>query len=145
MQTDEQTITVKLTDKNGDTTLVMSRNDSNRLNFVQWPLKRLEPDGYHALCQYLGDTMLRMLLVAYPAEFGKHPRLTPPKRDTDNPHGLVHALIGRSYKEKTTDYIAVIDKLIERNAAELSDTELPDIWKAARLQLIEIFSSGHAT
>lgn len=138
-------LTVKLTDKNEQTTPIMSRNDNSRLNFVQWSLERLEPEGYHALCQYLGDTALRMLLVAHPAEFAKYPRLTPPKRDTDDPHGLVHALIGRSYKERTTDYIAVIDKLVERNAAELSDTELPEIWKAARLQLLEIFAPDAAT
>jgi len=141
----EQRVTIGFTDKNGQTVLVLLRDDSQRLNCVQWPLHRLEPEGYHALCQHLGDTALRMLAIAHPDEFAHYPRLTPPPQETDDPHGLVHALIARSYKERTTAYIAVIDRLIEQNAAALRETELPETWKEARLQLIEVFPPSPAT
>jgi hypothetical protein len=136
-------VSLKLVDKHGRATLVMSRNDNDRLNMVQWSLDRLEPDGYHALCQYLGDTVLRMLLVSHPDEFAMHPRLTPPSSEVDDPYGLVDALLQRSYKEQTTDYIPVIDRLISLHAGVLSDTGLPENWKAARAQLLEIFPAGH--
>jgi hypothetical protein len=143
MPPNEKAVSLKLADKNGQTMLVMSRNDNSRLNMVQWSLDRLEPDGYHALCQYLGDTVLRMLLASNPDEFAKYPRLTPPSRETDDPYGLVDELMQRSYKEQTTDYIAVIDRLVKQHTDVLSETGLPENWKAARVQLMEIFPAGH--
>ena len=135
-------VTIGFTDKKGQPVLVLLRDDNNQLNCTQWPMHRLEPEGYHALCQHLGDTALRMLAIAHPDQFAKFSSLVPPMREIDGPHGLIHALIARCYKERTTAYIAVIDRLIEQNAAALSETELPETWKAARLQLIEIFPPG---
>lgn len=135
-------VTIGFADKAGEPMLVLLRDDSNQLNSAQWPMHRLEPEGYHALCQHLGDTALRMLAIAHPDEFAKFPSLVPPLREIDGPHGLIHALIARCYKEQTTDYVAVIDRLIAQNAAALSETELPETWQAARLQLMGIFSPG---
>lgn len=145
MSLKEIKVTIGFANKNGQPALVLLRDDSQQLNFVQWPIHRLEPEGYLALCQHLGDTALRMLAIAHPDEFAKFPLLAPPKREIDDPHGLIHALIRRSYKEQTTEYIPVIDRLIKQNAAALSETELPEAWQAGRLQLIEIFSPGPAT
>lgn len=138
-------VSLGFADKNGQPALILLRNDNELFNYVQWPMERLVAAGYLALCQDLGDTTLRMLAIAHPAEFAKFPTLAPPRRETDEPHGLVHALMDRSYKERTTDYIPAIDRLIEHNAAELSGTELPEIWKRARLQLLEIFAQPRPT
>lgn len=135
----EHRVSIGFADKNGQAVLVLLRDDNQRLNYVQWPLHRLEPEGYHALCQHLGDTALRMLAVAHPDEFARYPRLVPPSQNIDDPHGLVHALIARSYKEKTTHYIDVIDRLIEHNATALAETELPETWKSVRQNLMEAF------
>ena len=135
----EPKLTIALAGRNGQATLVMSRNDNNRLNLVQWPMYRFEPDGYHALCQYLGDTTLRMLAVVHQDEFAKYPRLVPPKLDTDSSYGLVDALIQRSYKEKTTAYIAAIDRLIKHSADELKESNITETWQAVRSNLIEAF------
>ncbi|WP_426175689.1 hypothetical protein [Massilia sp. TWR1-2-2] len=135
----EVKVTVGFADKNGQPALVMTRDDNQNFNFVQWLMHRHESAGYVALCQNLGDTVLRMLALAHSAEFAKTPALVPPRQDVSEPYGLVHALMHRSYKEQTTDYVQTIDLLMEKNADELSDTELPEIWQAARLQLIEIF------
>jgi hypothetical protein len=143
MPPNETAVSLKLVDKNGRAMLVMSRNDNYRLNMVQWQMHRLEADGYHALCQYLGDTVMRMLYVSNPDEFAKHPRLIPPSREVDDPYGLVDALLQRSYKEQTTDYIPVIDRLVKLHADVLSETGFPENWKAARVQLLEIFPAGH--
>ena len=56
----------------------MSRNDNKRLNMVQLSMHRVERNGYHYLCQYLGDTMLRMLAVVHEGEFANISQLIPP-------------------------------------------------------------------
>lgn len=146
----EPRITVALTADNGDAeegdradaALTIVRNDGGGiLNTQRWNLRRLEPHGYHALCQGLGDSLLRLLAAAHPAEFAKYPLLVPPKLDTDDPSGLVLSLINRSYKEKTADYISAIDRIFQQSADHLNETDLPVTWKDIRLNLMQAFPS----
>jgi hypothetical protein len=86
-----------------------------------------------------------MLVIAHPEDFAKFPSLMPPLRGIDGPHGLIDALIARCYKEQTTEYVAVIDRLVERNAVALSETAMAEVWQAARLQILEIFAPNPAS
>ena len=133
-------ITIRLVNKNSEPTLVITRNDSDRLNLIQWPMSQLEPAGYQALCQIIGDRAMRMLAVVQHDEIAKFPRLLPPKLHTETYYGIVDALIQRSYKEKTTAYIPAIDRLIEQRADELNESSLPETWPANRENLIKAFS-----
>ncbi len=66
-------ITIRVVKKNSEPTLVITRNHSERLNLVQWPMSQLEPAGYQALCQLIGDRALRMLAVVQHDEIPKFP------------------------------------------------------------------------
>lgn len=129
-------ITIRLFDKNGEPTLVITRNDNNMLNLIQWPLKDLDPAGYLSMCQLVGDRVMRMLAVVQRDELAKFPRLVPPTLLTETYFGVVNALISRSYKEKTLEYIPAIDRLVEQKVDELYE---PESWPAHRENLLISF------
>ncbi len=94
----ETKVTIAFADKNGQSEIVLLRDDNQHLNYVRVTMHRVEQEGYLALCQRLGDLALRMLVIAHPNEFANFPSLRPPPHDYDGPHGRIHALIGRSSK-----------------------------------------------
>ena len=103
----------------------------------RWDMGEFEHGGYHALCHYVGEGVLRLLARAHPAEFAKFPLLVPPKPPYEDPHDVAGALMTLSILEKTTDYAAAIDALIARYGAELGRTDLPETWASIKRELIE--------
>ena len=123
---------------NGDrVSLTMTRSDGGGIpSYANWDLRDVESEGYLALCQRIGNIALRKLADAHPAEFARHPLLVPPKESHDDPVGVVTSLIHRSVVQKTTAYIAAIDIMFETDAAAMSYTNLNDIWRDTRANLI---------
>lgn len=105
---------------------------------LHWDLHELEPEGYHALCQRVGSTVMTMLTQAHPAEFAKFPLLVPPMpSEFDTLRCIIDHLMFRSTKEKTTAYISALDAIFVENATELGRTSLPEAWSVIRGTLIE--------
>jgi hypothetical protein len=133
-------ITVALAVEDDRVTLAILRNDSGGvLSNVHWDLRKLEHEGYQALCHRVGNAVSRMLAAAHPTEFAKYPLLVPPKPESDDPCGIVLSLIRRSYKEKTSAYVTVIDRFFDHSASELEQTDLPATWQSVRDDLVKSY------
>jgi hypothetical protein len=134
----EQNVKVALA-VNGDRTTIMVRrsDDGAGPSWMRWDLGEVEKEGHHALCQRVGSAVVAMLAQMYPDEFASFPGLAPPDLTSlDELRDLVLGLIRRSVEEKTTVYVAAIDNLFERHAAELGQTDLPETWRSIRIRVM---------
>jgi hypothetical protein len=129
-------ITIALAVNEKRHTLIVSRDDStNVLNGLHRDLHDLEHEGYHAMCQRVGDVSMHMLARAHPDVFAQYPLLAPPKPPYDDPHQIVFSLMHRSIKEKTTDYAAAIEALFKRHADNPDLTSLAESWEEYKLTI----------
>lgn len=129
-------ITISLAVNDKRHTLIVSRDDSTKvLNGLHRDLHDLERDGYHALCQRIGDVSMHMLASAHPDVFAQYPLLTPPKPSYDDPHEIIFSLMHRSIKEKTSAYATAIEALFTRHADNPDLTSLAETWKEYQLTI----------
>lgn len=134
----EPKITVALTTNDDRTDLVVRRNDGNsadqELCWVRINLHDAEREGHHALSQRIGTVALNMLIQAHSDEFAKYPLLVPPDLSSfERLRGLVLELISRSTLEKTSAYVPALDAIFAHNAADLTQTNLLEMWPDLRL------------
>lgn len=123
-----------------DRTVLVTTCDGGNgvLRQFRWELDEAEPAGHMALCQRIGYATLLMLSAAHPEEFARYPRLLPPPAsENEGALDIVLALIHRSVQEKTLDYVAAIDRLLQSGNGDLARTDVAENWATIRLTLVE--------
>lgn len=124
---------------NGDrTVLVVKRSDeSSVLRQLRWDLQEVEREGFHALAQRVGATVVKMLQAANPDDFVRYPMLTPPPRNrADEAREIVIKLIGLTMEGKSAAYVSAIDALIESGGSDIDRYDLVEIWNSMRQDVI---------
>lgn len=139
MMLKEPSINVALAVNDARATLIVRRAGAGAEevpSWVRWDLHEIEREGFHALCQRIGNAALRMLIESHSDDFANFPLLVPPLSTLDDLRLLVLNLIERSVNEKTTAYVAAIDNLFAQHAAELGQTDLPETWQSIRIRVM---------
>jgi hypothetical protein len=137
---EEPRINVALTTKDGRTSIQVRRSDADdlhskeRIRLVSWQLATIEPAGYMAACDRVGNAVWRLLHAAHPALLEPFPLLQPPDLLTELEEitQLVQILIRRSVSEQTSSYVAALDAIFSFNADLLAKTDLPEQWPTLR-------------
>jgi hypothetical protein len=119
--------------------LIVKRSDDNNvLRQLRWDLQEIEREGFHALSQRVGATVIRMLQDANPDEFARFPLLAPPPRSAaEQQREVAMRLIRFTREQKTAAYVGAIDALIEIGGSEIDRYDLVEIWTGIRQQVIE--------
>ena len=119
--------------------LVVKRSDDdNVLRQLRWDLQEIEREGFHALSQRVGATVVKMLQEANPDEFARYPMLAPPPRNaSEQQREVAMRLIRFTREQKTSAYVGAIDALVESGGSEIDRYDLVEIWKGMRQQVIE--------
>lgn len=119
--------------------LIVKRSDeSSVLRQLRWDLKEVEREGFLALSQRVGATVLKMLQAAHPHEFARFPTLAPPPRSAaEEQREVIMRLIRFTREQKTTAYVGAIDALIESGGSEIDRYDLVEIWNSMRQEVID--------
>lgn len=140
MAIEEPRINISLSTNNGHTSILIRRNDADAasagdpVRWLSWQLGAIEPGGYLAACQWIGNAVLRMLHPPHSALFAQHPLLVPTDElsKLEQLTSLIYELISRSAAEKTSAYVPALDALFARHPEELALTDLPGQWPTFR-------------
>lgn len=119
--------------------LIVKRSDDNNvLRQLRWDLQEIEREGFHALSQRVGGTVVKMLQDANPDEFARYPLLAPPPRSAaEQQREVAMRLIRFTREQKTAAYVGAIDALIEIGGSEIDRYDLVEIWKGIRQEVID--------
>lgn len=119
--------------------LIVKRSDDNNvLRQLRWDLQEIEREGFHALSQRVGGTVVKMLQDANPDEFARYPLLAPPPRSAaEQQREVAMRLIRFTREQRTAAYVGAIDALIEIGGSEIDRYDLVEIWKGIRQEVID--------
>lgn len=138
MPIEAEKINVALAVNDQRITIVVRRSDGAppEPNWVSWDLRDIEREGYLALCERVGNAVVRMLDASHPDLFAQHPLLMPPRGSSfDDTHDLILELMTRSIREKTLEYAPAIEALFRRDLDNITHTNLADIWESYKLRI----------
>jgi hypothetical protein len=123
----------------GRVVLIVKRSDDNNvLRQLRWDLQEIEREGFHALSQRVGGTVVKMLQDANPDEFARYPLLAPPPRSAaEQQREVAMRLIRFTREQKTAAYVEAIDALIDSGGSEIDRYDLVEIWKGIRQEVID--------
>lgn len=130
----EPKLTASLTERSGQPVLLISRNDNNLFNRVDWPLSVLAQMGYLGACAHVGKVMLKMLHMAHSEVFEPYPDLQP-EDSLANPDEAVQYLLHMSISDRTRGYVPAIDALFRRHADVLSQP-VREEWPEMRARIL---------
>jgi hypothetical protein len=111
--------------------LLVRRDDgTNVLSSLHHDLNHAEREGFHALCQNVGYSIVYAMARAHPDVFAKYPLLLPPPPPHKDPHEMTNTLLYHAERENTGDYTVALDALFRRYPEELAG--LAELWAALR-------------
>jgi hypothetical protein len=132
-------LTLGFAERGGQPVLLISRNDSQLLNRSDWGLAQLAEAGYMGACDYIGDTVLRMLAVAHPDALAPYPALSPSNGPAVRPSDMISLLHHQSLVDRTCRYVPAIDALVELHKDDLANTSVLEQWPTFRAHIMRTY------
>lgn len=133
-------LTLGLAERNGEPVILISRNDSQMLNWTDHSLARLSNAGYMGACYDTGVSVLRMLEIAHPQTFAQYPALSAPAGPVVTAYDLISHLHHQSRLDRTRRYVDAIDALMDHHKDELANTSLPEQWPTFRDHILRTYT-----
>ena len=121
-------LTVALARQGDEPSLLISRNDNELLNNINFELKHLNSLGELGAQAMVGEYILLLLHAAHPEDFVPYPALVPQDFQIHRPIDLVTYLIEQTKLRKTRRLIPAIDIALAVYQEELKSTPIPQQW-----------------
>jgi len=121
-------LTVALARQGNEPSLLISRNDNELLNNINFELKHLNSLGELGAQAMVGEYILLLLHAAHPEDFVPYPALVPQDFQIHRPIDLVTYLIEQTKLRKTRRLIPAIDIALAVYQEELKSTPIPQQW-----------------
>ena len=132
----EPKLTLALAERGNQPIMLMSRNDSELFNRMDWELSKLAKLGYMGACEQIGSAALMMLHSAHPQAFVPYPALKPPESAVQEPIDVLHYLLQLSIRDRTSRYVALMDMLVAHHSEELRHYNFVQQWPIFRERLL---------
>jgi hypothetical protein len=126
----DSNLTVVLARQGDEPSLLISRNDDELLNNVNFELEHLNSLGTLGAQAIIGEYTLMLLHAARPEEFVTYPALVPQDMQMHRPIDLVNYLIEQTKLRKTRKLIPAIEIALAVYQDELKITSIPQQWPA---------------
>jgi hypothetical protein len=133
-------LTVALAKQGDEPSLLISRNDNELLNNVNFELKYLDSLGTLGAQATIGEYALLLLHAAHPEAFVPYQALVPQDMQMHRPIDLVNYLIEQTKLRKTRRLIPAIEIALAVYHDELKSTSIPRQWPAFKEAFERLFT-----
>lgn len=133
-------LTVALARQGDEPSLLISRNDNELLNNVNFELKYLDSLGTAGAQAMIGEYTLLLLHAAHPQDFLPYPALVPQDMQMHRPIDLVNYLIEQTKLRKTRQLIPAIEIALAVYQEELKSTSVPQQWPTFKEAFERLYS-----